>query len=345
MIRSLRPLVLTIAVSALAACGHDGPYFGATSPPARQRLVYANGNEPDVLDPGTYAGGTEMRIINTLFDGLTKFHPTTLQPLAALATHYEVNADSTRFTFYLRGHQHPRGTRFANTDDLPVEFSRGHKAPPDEIPARWSDGALITAHDFVYSWRRVVDPKTASGDASYFYCILHAGEIHQGKRSPDELGVRAIDEFTFDVNLHAPTAHFLALQTQRCFFPVPRHAMEKGVECGRVVSGAFRLKHWRHNERVVLERNPNYYEAGVVAIQEIVFLPLRHSQLVSSYKTGEVDATDGGFMAPQLIRALRGKQDFHSVPILERRDIAINVQQPPFNNVLLRYAINMATKK
>ena len=112
-----------------------------------------------------------MRIINTLFDGLTKFHPATLQPMAALATHYEVNAGSTRFTFYLRGHQRPRGTRFANTDDLPEEFSRGQYAPPDNVPARWSDGALITAHDFVYSWRRVVDPRNRLGGCQLF--LLH----------------------------------------------------------------------------------------------------------------------------------------------------------------------------
>jgi len=129
-----RRTMLAAGPVVLASCAHDSAYFGAAAPPSRQRLVYANGNEPDAFDPGTYAGGTETRIINALFDGLTKFHPATLQPLAALATHYEVNGDSTRFTLYLRGHRHPGGTRFANTefantDDLPVEFSRGHKAP------------------------------------------------------------------------------------------------------------------------------------------------------------------------------------------------------------------------
>src|SRR6266508_6176324 len=128
-----RRSLLTAGPVALASCGHVGPYFRATSPPLRQRLVYANGNEPDVFDPGTYAGGTEMRIINALFDGLTKFHPLTLEPMAALATHYESNRDSTRFTFFLRGHSHPRGIRFANTDDLSAEFSRGLKAPPDDV--------------------------------------------------------------------------------------------------------------------------------------------------------------------------------------------------------------------
>ena len=94
--------ILAAGPLALASCGREDRYFGTTSPPVRQRLVYANGNEPDAFDPGTYAGGTEMRIINAMFDGLTKFHPLTLEPMAGLATHYEANAGATRFTFYLR---------------------------------------------------------------------------------------------------------------------------------------------------------------------------------------------------------------------------------------------------
>ena len=329
----------------LANCARDGPYFGTISRPYRQRLIYANGNEPDLFDPGTYAGGTEMRIINALFDGLTKFHPLTLEPMAGLATHYERNSNSTRFTFHLRGHPRPRGVRFANTDDLPMEFSRGHKAPPDTVPARWSDGVPLTAHDFVYSWRRVVDPQTGSADASYFYYIENAEEINRGKCQPEKLGLYAPDDFTLEVNLCTPAVHFLALQTQRAFFPVPRHAMENRAKWGRVVSGAFKLKEWRPYERVMLVRNPLYYEAGVVSLDELVFLPIKHNLLVNLYRAGDVDATDGDYMLPQFVRRLRGRLDFHSTPALERADYAINVRQPPFDNVLLRYALNMATDK
>jgi len=95
----------------------------------------------------------------------------------------------------------------------------------------------------------------------------------------------------------------------------------------------------------VLVRNPAYYESAAVTIEEIVFLPVKHNLLVSLYKAGDVDATDGGYMRPQFIRALRGKRDFRCIPMLERGDYAINVRQPPFDNVLLRYALNMATDK
>ncbi|HEX2652176.1 MAG TPA: peptide ABC transporter substrate-binding protein [Xanthobacteraceae bacterium] len=286
-----------------------------------------------------------MRIINALFDGLTKFHPVTLEPMAALATHFETNSEATRFTFYLRGHPHPRGIRFPNTDDLPEEFSRGHKAPLDGIPARWSDGALITAKDFVYSWRRVVDPKTGSADANYFYYIQNAEEIHKGKRDPEDLGVRAMDDLTFEVILRAPAVHFLALQAQRCFFAVPSHAVARALEWGRVVSGAFRLKEWRPYQRVVLVRNPRYYEAEVVQLEELVFLPVRHSLLVNLYKSGDAHVTDGNFMGPPFAGALRNRTDYWTTPALDRGDYAINVRAAPFDNVLMRYALNMATDK
>jgi oligopeptide transport system substrate-binding protein len=340
-----RRALLAVGPAALVSCRQSGRYFGANRPPARQRLVYANGNEPDTFDPGTYSGGTEMRIINALFDGLTKFHPLTLEPMAGLATHYEVNSTSTRFTFYLRGHGSPRGIRFANTDDLPDEFSRGRTAPADSVPARWSDGVPITAHDFVYSWRRVADPRTGSADASYFYLLENGREINRGKRSPEKLGVRALDDYTLEVNLCAPAGHFLAIQSQRAFFPVPRHAIERGGAWGSVASGAFKLKERRQYERVVLVKNPAYYEAGCVGLDEIVFLPVKQHILVDMYKSGEVDATDGAYMPSQFIRALRGRRDFHSTSTLERFCYAINVRERPFNNVLLRYALNMATNK
>ena len=119
-----------------------------------------------------------------------KYHPKTHDPMAALATHYETNADNTQFTFYLRGHASPRGIKLPNTDTLRQEyeagkleedFSRGHVAPPDNIPARWSDGTTITAHDFVYSWQRVVNPETTADYASLLYYVKNAEEINSGK--------------------------------------------------------------------------------------------------------------------------------------------------------------------
>ena len=131
---------LLAAPLALAACAKAGDYLGTTQPPSGQELTYLIGGEPETLDPARTTGGFEEFIIPALFEGLTGYHPQTLEPMAALATHYEVSADELHFTFYLRGHPSPRGIRLPNTDTLrteflegrlPQDFSRGRHAPPD----------------------------------------------------------------------------------------------------------------------------------------------------------------------------------------------------------------------
>ncbi len=158
--------------------------------------MFAIAGEPVTLDPGKTSGSYENRITPALFEGLTSCHPRTLEPMAALATHYEVNADNTEFTFYLRGHPNPRGHKLPNTDTLRGEYlagthtedlSWGRAAPPDRIPARWSDGAVITANDFIYSWRRVLDPQTAAPMANDLFYVKHGQAIAAGRRPPEDL--------------------------------------------------------------------------------------------------------------------------------------------------------------
>ena len=161
--------------------------------------------------------------------------------MAALATHYEVNGDRTQFTFYLRGHTRPHGMKFPNTETLRMEyeagllredFSRGYRTPSDRIPARWSDGTTITAEDFIYSWRRVVDPATATPlGGFYLHCIKNGRDINAGKLDPKFLGIRALDDFALQVDLRLPGPFFLELTSHRIFAPVPRRAAD---DFGRV---------------------------------------------------------------------------------------------------------------
>src|SRR3954453_14617944 len=109
------------------------------------------------------AEGSNLR---GLFEGMTSHHPHTMEPMAGIATHYQVSGDRMRITMYLRGHPRPQGIALRNTTTLRSEFlsgslavdlARGRESPPDRLPAGWSDGAPITAFDIVYSWRRVLD--------------------------------------------------------------------------------------------------------------------------------------------------------------------------------------------
>ena len=146
--------------------------------------------------------------------------------MAALATHYEANADFTQFRFYLRGHPAPRGVRLPSSADLPDKFLRGRRAFAGFRPRLWSDGNPITAYDFVYSWRRFMDPQTAAPFAFQLFILKNAQEVFSGKRPPAELGVHAPDEFTFVVDLRSSTSFFLEFITSYLYSAVPRHAVE-----------------------------------------------------------------------------------------------------------------------
>ena len=319
-----------------AACkSKANPYFGDTTVPAEQCLVYIIGAEPATLDPGKTTGGYESFIIPALFESLTNYHPTTGRPMAALATHYKTNADWSQFIFYLRGHPKPDGVKFPNTDSLRNEyaagmlredFSRAHVAPPDTLPARWSDGTFITAQDFVYSWRRVVDPQTATPQyATFLYHVRNGEQINAGKVGPEALGVRALDDFTLQVDLRAPTLFFLELISNRIFAPVPRGAIEAARRRGResswtephhiVTSGAFTLQQHRPYDRVVLRKNPHYYEAGLVALQEIRFITVPDGTTCANlYRAGDAYSMAGDRLPPLFAGSVEGKVDAYSAP-------------------------------
>src|SRR6266540_325325 len=109
-----RRAVLGLAPMALASCGRREPYFGKSTPPPTQTLVYENGGEPSGLDPATCLGNSEEgRLMPALFEGLLSLDPHTLDPRAGLATHYKVDANLTEFTFFLRGHPSPAGAKLS----------------------------------------------------------------------------------------------------------------------------------------------------------------------------------------------------------------------------------------
>jgi len=345
---------------ALAACAKASEYFGTTQPPTGQQLTYLIGGEPETLDPARTPGGFCEFIIPALFEGLTGYHPQTLEPMAALAKHYRVSSDELQYTFFLRGHPAPRGIRLPNTDTLRVEFlnaslsqdfSRGKYAPPDSVPARWSDGSIISAHDFVYSWRRAADPATAAPRIFMLFCVENAEAIAARRRVPEELGVRAIDDFTFQVDLCRPTPFFLRLTLNTVLYATPRQAVrlhaDSWTDPGRIVcSGAFLMSEHTAYHRVVLTPNPKYYEAELVKLKRLTFLPVEAgSTAVSLYKAGATDAMPGDRLPQEIFPLLGKKKDFHFTSAFFTLYPVMNTTRSPFNNPFVRYAFNMATDK
>lgn len=355
-----RVLVGSTLVIWLAACPGchrgDSPWFGDTTPPASQKLTFDNSAEPSSLDPAKAITLVDANVVGALFEGLVQGNPLTSEPMAALATHYEISADGTQYVFYLRGHANPRGIRLPDSDSLPAEFSHGLPAPPASVPARWSDGTVITAHDFEYAWRRVADPRTAAASVDYVALLKNGEAIVAGKSPPETLGVRATDEFTLQIDLEHPAPYLLSLLTHGEFKAVPRAVVERADREGRgdrwcrpgaiVTSGPFHLVEWRPYDYVRVRRSATYYHADLVKLREIDFVPVNADSAVANlYRTGATQAMIMSTLPEALAPALFHKKDFHSDPALAILAYSINVHHPPFDNVLVRYALNMSIDK
>ena len=142
--------------------------------------------------------------------------------------------------------------------------------------ARWSNGDPVTAHDFVFSLRRGVDPKTLSVYSYILTPLLNADEITAGKRPPEELGVRALDDHTLEITLANPTPYFLGLLAHSMAYPVHRATLEahgdQWTRPGNLVgNGAFKLDEWVVQSHVKVVRNPYYWDNANTKLEEVWF--------------------------------------------------------------------------
>jgi len=342
-----------LAAAILASCHGDGRYLGNITPPSQQRLVYVDTYEPSSLDPYMALEVPEFSLANALFEGLTVTNPVTTEPMAGMATHYEISADGKTLTFYLRGHASPKGTRLPDIGTLPPEFSHGERAPPDSVPGRWSDGGTVTANDFVYALRRVYDPKAAM--PYWERVIVNSADIAAGKRRPEELGVSAPDEFTLRIQLTVPAQYFLvalAVSTS----PVPRGAVEKARAQGQpedwskpgaiIGNGPFVVKEWRPYDYIRIAKSSTYYLKNSVRLEEIKLLPLPSGPpVINLYRAGEAQAIYTDSLPLSLVPALQSKTDFHRDRQYGMLMFFLNLYEPPFDNQLVRWAVNMAIDK
>ena len=327
----------------------------ARSPRPQGWLNYLLGMQPNTLDPALCLGATEICIMAAIFGPLIEPHPETMQPMAGLATHYSLDRAGTRYTFYLRGHSSPKGIRLPGVEALGPEFSHGQVPGARDVPARWSDGVPITAHDLVYSWRRYLAPETANGVAYLLYCVDGAEAVNSSKVPAESLGARALDAFTFQVDLHAPAPYFPLLCSCFLTLPLPRQSIEAArkrgqeaswVEPGHIVtSGPFLLVDSRPRDYTLVRKNPGYFDAGLVGLEGIRFSAVDGAVALNMYRAGFADSMEGHALPLQLASRIRRMDGFHGAAACASYGWRIGTRMPPLDNVLARYALNMATDK
>jgi oligopeptide transport system substrate-binding protein len=322
----LPPLLVALATLAAAGCRPvETGFFGTTAPRhGPTELWINNSSEPEWLDPNKCSDGTGGEIIWNTFAGLVQAHPATLEPLPEIATHWELSPDGRTYTFQLR-------------------------------PSQWSDGRPLTAHDFVFSFRRLVDPATASKYATNGHIFKGGAAISRGEAAPASLGVRALDDLTLEVELENPLPYVLSFLTFYSFMPVPRHLLEdlarRGIDADlwtrpeHVVSnGPYRMTEWRFRQQMVFEKNPCYWDAANVSLERIrVAMVESATTALNLYAAGEFDWPGSNTALPaEFMDHLSRFRDFHRHPYLAAYFYWINTEAEPLDDSLVRRALSLA---
>jgi len=296
----------------------------------RADLVLVNGAEPQSLDPAIVSGQPDGRAASALFEGLLQFDPKSGEPVPAIAERYEMSPDGLVYTFFIRSN------------------------------ALWSTGEPITAHDFVWSWRRAAAPETAADYAGQLFYIKNAEAYCTGQTNPatgrrytgEDMAVRALDDRTLRVELVAPTPFFPDLCAFRTLAVVPRKAIEKHGDRwvrapGTPFSGAFTLQAWRVNDRIRVAKNPRYWDAANVKVETVDFLPQGDPNFcLNIFLRGDADFIfDKRRMPSELLDKLKKKPYFHDFEVLSTFFYRYNVTREPFKDARVRRALGMAVDK
>jgi len=388
-------------------------YYGRPLPPERNILRYVSGDEPESLDPAISNGQPEARLYMALYEGLVEYHQKTLAPIPALAERWEINNDSSEYTFHLRRN------------------------------GRWSNGDPIDANDFVYTWRRALAKETASRNAYLALYIKYAqayneqrvfvrdpktGQFlyakdfddslpahpisaspldpekseypatsdskpapdtafHQQMHTPlrltlpgaekartkmlegdaklkaavagkefvpvkaEDLGVEAVDNYTLRVTLVQQAPFLLGLLAHQVFRLVPRKVVEKHKDLWTrpeniVTCGPFKMKSWKPYDAMVLERDPMYWDAATVKLDELHFYPMADGPTTMNlYKVGEIDAAFNHVVPNPWLEVLKSKKDYMDAVEAAIDYLTINTTKAPMNDVRVRRAFNLSIDK
>ncbi|MFC4306015.1 peptide ABC transporter substrate-binding protein [Cohnella boryungensis] len=333
-------MAVTLAGTLLAACSSNNNNSSSSSPsspsasntPQESQASQGNGtpaefrftigSEPPSLDPALMTDAQSSIVASGLFDGLTRLDSSGV-PQPAIAKNWDVSEDGKTYTFHLR-------------DD-----------------AKWSNGDPVTAHDFEYSWKRALSPDTAS-DYAYMLFYLENGEKYNaGEADADQVGVKALDDQTLEVKLYTAAPYFNSLIAHYTYWPVNKNAVEGKPEWAAdkatmVTNGPFLLSEWSHGDKLVLTKNPDFYDAAKVGFDKATISVVEaDSTVMNLFETDKIDwigAQAGAVpndMVPKLVS--EGKAEIKT--IASTYYYLFNTQTKPFNNVKIRKAFSMAISR
>src|SRR5450830_1268168 len=318
-----------------------------------QEVTYNLGAEPPGIDPGVTIGVPESTIEMQVFDGLTRIDSKNV-PQPAMAKSWTISKDGKTYMFTLRD-------------------------------AYWTNGTPVTAYDFEYAWKRVLSPELAAQYATQLYYV-YGGEafntsIKVGSKYyvqavdakgnpltkkvggkdvavPDmakeidpskDVGVKALDDKTLQVNLESPTAYFLALTAFNTLYPVCKAVVSTNDKWASdvksfVSNGPFKLTQWSHMDKMVFVKNPTYWDKDTVKLTKITYLMVEDSSTaLSMYQSGQLDSAAS--VPSSELSKLVASGDVKILPSLATYLYMFNTTKKPFNDVRVRKALTLAINR
>lgn len=319
-----RVVPLLVVLLALVGCGKSLP--DADEGAAAGVLLMGNGAEPKTLDPQRATGVTENKVISALIEGLIAYHPTDDNlPDPGVAERWEPNADASEWTFYLRS------------------------------DAVWSNGDPVTAQDFVYSYKRMLDPAWPGEYGQMLYVLRNARAYKEGALADfGEVGVRAVDDKTLRLELVGPTPYFLNMLKHYSWFPVHPGTIEAHggaldltedwtLPANFVGNGPFVLSEWRPNQYIKVTKNPLYWDRDRLRLEAIYFFPIEDDNTERRmFDSGLLHLTST--VPTNDIPVLRERQPdiIHIDDYLGTYFFRFNVTRPPLDDPRVREALTFA---
>jgi len=275
------------------------------------------GTEPPSLDWSLATDHVSFNVISNLMVGLTEFDKD-LKPAPVIAKSWDFQDGGKKIVFHLR-------------DDV-----------------QWSDGKKVRAQDFEYSWKRLLNPKTASQYAYILFDVANAQEYNEGKvKEASSVGVQAPDDQTLIVTLRHPASYFLAITTFEVTYPQRQDIIEKfdtrWTEPGNIVTnGPFRLQTWRHENQIELSANPTFFRGKPSLENVTMYMVNEKTTAVTMFEQGNLDFIDDHSIPPLDKPRLSKMSGYKLVPQLRGEYYSFAVDRKPFDNPQVRKAFAMA---
>lgn len=316
-----RHLLAPFLCLAVIGCNKPSDEAKATAAATADRTIRVNvATEPETIDSSLAKGIPEHKILLSICEPLVRLNGKA-EPTPGAAEKWEMSADGLTWTYHLRK------------------------------DGKWHNGDTVTAHDFEYAIRRILDPNTGGQYADFVYMVLKGGkEFYELKERTDETpfeGVKVIDDFTIEYHMQHPTPYFGTVVAHTSFFPLNRKVVEAGGKNWAndpktfVGNGAFRLAEWHPHDRMILKKADTYWDKDNIWLDQIIIRMIEDENTeLAAFESGEVDITDKVPLTE--VDKLKATPDWYAGPYLGTYYVCFNTSAPPFDNVNLRRAFSRA---